>query len=373
LINNTRTAAPTDHASLCLTNQEMRQQYIINSLAETKTDSLAQFACIGAPDDSGYPNLCQCAACTALAIAPNPPAELLTQFGNEVAAAYAKERPDIRILLLAYHHYRKPPVTTKPADNIVIQLCSIENSCSMPVSHERNRTFREDMLGWLKISKSVYIYNYIINFDCEFTPHPNLRALGADMKFFADHGVKGVFSEGGINGRFGATSLLEIDALRSWMLAKLMWNPTLNPQDLVEDFANGYYGPAAKYVLDYIDLIHNAVEASGDWLHLSSPFDAKFLTIDTLNAAWQHLQAAQASVKHDNVLSARVQCLQLSVLYPIIVRWQELKYAAMCRGIAWPMGESVQAVYDNFMKITAENNIRITGKSQEELAKAVKE
>ncbi|OHB45226.1 MAG: hypothetical protein A2Y13_12825 [Planctomycetes bacterium GWC2_45_44] len=371
LINGKRTASPTDHASLCLTNREMRKQYAIDTIAETKKDPTASYACIGAPDDSGYPFLCQCADCAAIMTAPNPPSELLTQFTNEIAAVYAKEMPDIKVKMTAYHMYRKPPVISKPADNVIIKLCTIEKSCGVPISHERNFQFRDDMLGWLKIAKSVYIYDYGIDFDNQFCPHPNLRSLSADIKFYAENGIKGVFIEAGANP--AAKSMgYEIEAIRSWVASKLMWNPSLNAHELIEDFANGYYGPAGKDVLGYIDVMHNAAKASGDWMRTTgTPIDAKFLSIETLDKAWSCLKAAEAAVKDDKVLLSRVQSLQLSVLYPFIVRWAELQDAAMCRGIKWPLDLSIQNVYNYFIKVAAENNINIGPKTQTELAKAL--
>ncbi|MHB0946685.1 MAG: DUF4838 domain-containing protein [Sedimentisphaerales bacterium] len=371
LINGKRTASPTDHASLCLTNKEMRRQYAIDTIAETKNDSTASYACIGAPDDSGYPFLCQCADCTAFEKAPNPPSELLTQFTNEIAAVYAKELPDIKVMMLAYHMYRKPPVVSKPADNLIPLVCSIEKSCSVPVAHERNRQFRDDVLGWLKISKSVYVYNYGINFEFEFLPHPNLRAMCNDMKFFVENGIKGVYVEAGA-GASARTAGYEIEPIRSWVLTKLMWNPYLNPQDLIKEFTDGYYGLAGKDVLAYINLMHDAVETSGDWLRTtSSPPNANFLSIETLDKAWSHLKAAEASVKDDEVLLPRVQSLQLGVLYTFMVRWPELQDAAMCRGIKWPIDPSIQTVYNYFIKVAAENKINIGPKTQTELAKAL--
>jgi len=140
------------------------------------------------------------------------------------------------------------------------------------IADDRNKEFREDLLGWSKICRRIYIWDYVVNFSYPLTPHPNLRVLGPNIRFLVDHGVKGYFAEA-----LPQSPGLEMAELRNWVLAKLMWNPKLDGNALVEEFVNGYYGPAGKHVLAYINLMHDAVEKSGDYLGLGSPPDAASL------------------------------------------------------------------------------------------------
>jgi hypothetical protein len=227
------------------------------------------------------------------------------------------------------------------------------------------------MFGWLGISKSVYIYDYGVDFDNEFCPHPNVLAMCANMKFYAENGIKGILIEAGANPSERTTGY-DMEFLRSWVLTKLMWNPYLNPQDLIKEFTDGYYGKAGKDIRAYIDIMHNASEAMGSYIKATgSPINDKFLSIETLDEAWSSLKAAESNVKDDNVLLSRVQSQQLPVLYIFIARWQELQYAAKCRGIKWPIDESMQNVYDYFIKVASENKIGISSKTKEQLSKAL--
>ena len=67
-------------------------------------------------------------------------------------------------------------------------------------------------------------------------PHPNLRVLGPNVKFFVDHSVKGLFEQGAYTSK-GA----EMAELRAWVLARLLWNPALDGQELIDEFIAGYY------------------------------------------------------------------------------------------------------------------------------------
>ncbi len=58
-------------------------------------------------------------------------------------------------------------------------------------------------------------------------PYPDLDAIGPNMRFYADHKVKGVFAEGCYQVRGGSGEFAE---LRTYLLSKLMWNPNLDAQ-----------------------------------------------------------------------------------------------------------------------------------------------
>ena len=92
----------------------------------------------------------------------------------------------------------------------------------MPLTDERNKAFRDDIIGWSKICNRLYVWDYTTNFRHYILPHPNLRVLGPNVKFFVDHGVKGLFEQGAYIVRVGD------GRTAGWVLAKLLWNPSLD-------------------------------------------------------------------------------------------------------------------------------------------------
>jgi hypothetical protein len=72
-----------------------------------------------------------------------------------------------------------------------------------------------------------------------------LQVLGPNIRFFADHGVRGVFEEGpGVHVGDGT----DLEELKDYVMAEMLWDPTLNPEALVSEFIDGYYGNAAPFV-----------------------------------------------------------------------------------------------------------------------------
>ena len=62
------------------------------------------------------------------------PAGPLLHLVNYVAAAVAKEYPNVAIDTLAYQYTRKPPLHVKPLPNVIVRLCSIECDFSQPLT-----------------------------------------------------------------------------------------------------------------------------------------------------------------------------------------------------------------------------------------------
>ncbi len=339
----------TENAQLCLTNEDMRKELVKNLKQNLRNNPQATIASVSQNDCHRN---CQCAKCAAIEQEEGSPAGLMLRFVNAVAADIEQEFPNVALSTLAYQYTRKPPKITKPRPNVIVQLCSIECSFCKPLADERNKAFRDDIIGWSQISKRLYIWDYTTNFRHYILPHPNLRVLGPNVKFFADHNVTGIFEQGAYTS-YGA----EMAELRAWVLAKLLWDPTRNGDALVNEFLSGYYGPAAPSIKAYLKTMHDAVEASGDWLGCFEQHTAKFLSFENLARGRRHLQAAEQAVAGDADLRFRVQVAELPVMYTFIMRWKQMREDAKAANAEWPMPDTIKEAYDQFMAIAKKKNV----------------
>jgi len=346
-----------ERAQLCLTNEQMRMELVNNLKERLRKNPAATIASVSQNDWYGN---CQCSNCAAIEKEEDSPAGLMLRFVNAIAADIEAEFPNVAISTLAYQYTRKPPKITRPRNNVIVQLCSIECSFCKPLSDDRNKAFRDDIVGWSKICDRLYIWDYTTDFRHYVMPHPNLRVLGPNVKFFVEHNVKGIFEQGSYN-TYGA----EMAELRAWVLAKLLWNPALDGQKLIDEFIEGYYGTAAQHIRAYLKTTHDAVEASGDWLGCFSQQDAKFLSFETLSNGWSGLKAAEAAVQDNPELRFRVQVAQLPVMYTFMIRWDEMRQQAATTSADWPMPASIQKTFDDFMEVAKKKNITRLNEWQE--------
>lgn len=316
------------YAQVCVTNEEVKKLITAKVLKYLQDDPTVQIISVSQNDCDNH---CLCATCRKLEEEEGSPAGPLLHLVNYVAAEVGKHYPHVAIDTLAYQYTRKPPRHVKPLPNVIVRLCSIECDFAQPLTAETNQAFADDIRGWSKLCNRLYIWDYVTNFGHYIQPHPNLRVLGPNIRFFVQHGVRGIFEQGAYNTR-GA----EFAELKAWVLARLLWNPQLDDQALIREFVTGYYGAAAPPLLEYIRLIHDEAEAHKTYLSLGSSVTASFLNLAMLARAEELLRQAEAAVQNDPVLLQRVQVARLPVRYVWAMRWYELQEQAAGENIAWP-------------------------------------
>ena len=321
-INGERVAG---RSQLCLTNDEMRAELTRAALQWIRDDPAAGIISISQNDWGGR---CQCEPCLAIEEQEGSPSGPLIHFVNAVAADIEKEFPEALVETLAYSYTRQPPKQVKPRDNVVIRLCSIECSFSQPLATgPQNEKFASDIERWSAIAPQLYIWNYVTNFANYILPHPNMRGLAPDIRFFVDNNTIGLFEQGD-----SGCSCGDFVELRAWLLAHLMWDPSRDEKALIGEFLQGYYGPAAEPLQQYLELTHDAVEQSGTYLRCYMSDTAAWLSPDDLGRATELFDEAQERVADDEVLARRVRRARMPLDHVWLKRYHGMRRLAKAEG-----------------------------------------
>lgn len=252
-INGMRTSS----GQLCLTNPGVFNVLVENLRMKMEAQPGALYWSVSQNDNY---LACQCNECRRALEDLGGESALLLQFVNRVAAVF----PDKVISTLAYQYTRAAPKQVKPLPNVNIMLCSIECNRSLPIADDpTSASFVKDIKDWTKLTSNILIWDYVVQFRNYISPFPNLRVLQPNLAFFADKGCRLMFQQG------SGSALSEFVDLRSYMIAKLLWNPELDPQEIMKDFLAGYYSAAAPYLGDYIEMMHDELEGAGDnlWIY----------------------------------------------------------------------------------------------------------
>ncbi|OGV73350.1 MAG: hypothetical protein A3K19_26620 [Lentisphaerae bacterium RIFOXYB12_FULL_65_16] len=340
-----------EHAQLCLTNPELTAFVIEKAKEWLRKDPKATFISVTQNDWDGH---CQCAKCKAIDDEEGSPAGTMIRFANAIADAIAPEFPYAAVDTFAYQYTRKPPKITKPRPNVIVRLCSIECDFAHPLESENNKAFRDDIENWGKICNRIYIWDYVTNFSNYMQPHPNLRVLGPNVRFFARNGVKGMFEQGNYQSLGG-----EFGALRAWVLGKLLWDPQLDDNALIDEFLKGYYGAAAPFVRRYIDMLHDRVAETGVRMGCFMPITAPYLDFKTMTTGEELFQQAEKAVTDQPELLRRVRIAHLPVRYILITRWPLFKKTAARAGVQWLGPATRSDAITEFEKVCTENNIKL--------------
>ena len=316
-----------DGTQLCLSNPEVLEIVCKNLQSLITQNPQALYWSVSQNDNVNY---CRCSKCAELdskyaAYAPGTimygthdnvknysplgMGSLLT-FVNKVAERF----PDKIISTLAYQYTRVPPKDIIPRKNVNIMLCSIESPRNVTLQ-EGDTAFHRDLLGWTKLTKNIIIWDYVVQFWNLVSPFPNLRTLQPNLQFLHNNGIPLIFEQGSpeTGGEFAE--------LRAYMIAKSLWNPDLDINEVTDDFLSGYYGNASKEIRQYIDLLHNQMEKFGDKLLIfGSPVDAKetYLSDSLITVYNQLFDKAENAVRQSPQVLKRVQIARIPIYYSIL-------------------------------------------------------
>jgi len=293
---------------LCLTNPEVLDivtERMLKRMADNPNARQHNFS------QMDHYNYCQCPKC----------AEINRQYGtrggtqywflNQLAERTSKAYPNKLIGTLAYMYTEEPPKGLVMHPNVAVWLCHMFPSCdSHPIATcPYNAEYKRRGEAWSKICSHLYVWHYIVDFAHYYNPFPNFRAMAADMKFYRDLGVEGMFLQG--MGEAGG----EFGLLRPYYGMKLLANPDQDPEALIQEFLEGYYGPAANAVYQYITLLHDKVQHDNIHMHLYTNPGQGYLTDDIMKRSGELFDQAEDAVKNNPELLERVRVARMPLTY----------------------------------------------------------
>jgi hypothetical protein len=259
-------------SQLCLSNDSVYELLLSNLKLKVAANPKAKYWSVSQNDNFGY---CQCEKCKAVDSLEGSPSGSVIRFVNKVAAQF----PDKVISTLAYEYTRSAPLVTVPAKNVNIMFCSIECNRSMPIKDDPSSAgFRKDFEDWCKLTHNILVWDYVVQFSNFISPFPNFKVLQPNIQYFYEHGVTDIFEQGSGNdwSTFGE--------MKAYVISALLWNPYVNVDSIINEFAIGFYGNGAKDVLKYykqldqnltaskatLDIFGNPVTPNKTWLTTAS-------------------------------------------------------------------------------------------------------
>lgn len=247
---------------------------------------------------------CHCDRCAALNGPEGTPAAAQLSLVNAVARAVADDHPGVTITTLGYQDTVPATRSLRPASNVAIRLATDVTWDKPFASAATSAAFTEALLGWERVAGRIHIWDYQVNFGDYFQPWPSFHAKAENLRLFAQHHVTGVMIQGAYQGPGN-----ERQAMRAWVFAKLLWDPSRQVWPLMQDFVRGYYGPAAPPLEAYERALYECgVKGQG----VVDCMGAETF-VATATAQFDDAEA-RARAALDDELLARVELARLPVL-----------------------------------------------------------
>lgn len=283
------------HAQLCLTNPDALRIAIDSVERWIAEHPDATILSVSQNDGYGW---CECDNCRRVeAEEGGAHSGPVLRFVNAVAEAIEKQHPEKLIDTLAYAYTEAPPTKVRPRSNVRIRLCRYSACEAHPLGQcPLNGYFLKNLQDWARLSRQLYVWHYNTNFSHYLAPFPDFDSLAADLPLYRDNGVVGLFMQGS-RSRGGRS---ENAALRAWIIARLLWNPSVNVPALIREFHEAYFQESAAPMLEYFDLMQSQVRR-GQHLWIYSRTDGPHLSDDFLAQAEPLLTRAASLAKSEDV------------------------------------------------------------------------
>ena len=219
----------------------LTEQYILEQYGDG-TDYPNRFTI--SPNDNAI--VCECRQCQFMGNTKGNATPAVTRFVERLAARFPKHT----FFIPAYLSTKEVPNHHLP-HNVGVFLSAMDypravGSTESPEAQEFFRTLEE----WKKVTDTVYIWDYICNFDDYLTPYPILYSMQERFREYRKRGVKGLFLNG--SGYFYSTYQEAI----TFFLSELMINPDLDIPTLVK----GYFCDALPHIGEWCTEMYMLME-----------------------------------------------------------------------------------------------------------------
>ena len=243
----------------CLSHPDVRRIVTRKTLSKLAESPDLKNVCVGQNDSSKY---CDCDRCAAIDERAGSAAGSVLEIVNLVADAVAEEYPDRLVATFAYDYSQEPPMHLRPRPNVEIWYC--QSQCFIHAlddpTCERNVVQYRRMRGWSKLTDNLMVWTYYMNHDRRGfqLPQPNLQWIDRDLRTHLAMGVKGLFTQA-----TSSSNGNEFGGLRNYVLSRMMWDASQNAQQLMDEWVDLYYGPAAPPIRRWLRRLHDRALASG--------------------------------------------------------------------------------------------------------------
>lgn len=253
---------------LCLTNDEMREEFTKNVIELMDAHPECDHIMLGQEDIRTF---CDCPTCReqkAIYKASGVMMHFINKVGDDIQKHIDEsDNPDrvFYICTFGYHETEQAPAnydaetdtytpideTVIPHENVMVMVAPISTCYAHGLYDACNMSNGSDKIikSWKAVaSNHMYFWIYNKAFSYYFIPYDNFGSVVPDYEILKDVGAKFVYHQGNKETEAGG-----LQALNSYVQAKLMWDDTQVYNDLVEKFAVAYYKDAAEGFLEYFN------------------------------------------------------------------------------------------------------------------------
>lgn len=315
---------------ICLTNPEVRK--LIKAQIREKIEEDCASAKRYNTERNHYYNIghndncscCHCFTCSEMAKKYGAYSGVLLDFINDIASEF----PDEKFMTFAYTFSAEAPGGIKPLKNVIINFALLgtefvnhKHDTVRPLSHVNNNITRNQLDKWTDGVVSQYIavwdYNRLYR-EIVPSPYTDIRAISYNIPFYASKGAFQYLAENEIC----CEELLapkSFHDLSSFLIMKLLDDPTMNSDELISEFMRNYYGPASDYMHRYLKYLETRMEEETSPFGLVPIPKRAYLDLDFFRTVCILLDKAENVAYGNPLILSRINQERIPVDFGILV------------------------------------------------------
>lgn len=268
---------------------------------------------------------CGCAECGKF-IAEHGVSGLVIDFTNRLAEIVCRDHPEIKIQIFAYFDSLNPPKTAiRTHKNVIVQITTYTQKFHdhlRAVNDPVNAKFKTLMSAWKKHADDLGIWDYWRYFNGFKPSAPAALILPGYLRFYKQCGVVMYFTEFETSPK----DLLSFYDLTFYVGARMLDEPSQDPQQLIDEFMETYYGAAAPAMKNLLNLLTAAVSSDkvcGEQLRFDQR--AYMKNPEFFRSAFALVNEAEKAVSGNPVIETRVHQEKLLLESSYLKAWNAHK------------------------------------------------
>lgn len=181
-------------------------------------------------------------------------------FETEESAPY---KCDLQIAFFAYHATEPAPVTYDEAtdtyapiddtvlcdDNVGILYAPILATYQKDFSDDFNAEYYDTLRGWEAVTDNFYMWTYSTGFHYYLVPTNTYNSMQYNYRLWAEVGTQWLNDQS----QYNSIQSTGFCALKLYLNTKLRWNVNYDMDELIGNFFDVYFGPAADTMMTYFN------------------------------------------------------------------------------------------------------------------------
>lgn len=295
--------------------------------------------------------VCQCDRCKAIGNTYNNASPAVFTLINRLAAKFPKQQ----FFSTAYVTTLHPP-KFKLAANTGVMVSTMSFPKGVIIAGSGKKAMIDKIFDdWKKVTGTIYLWDYAINFDNYFEAYPTILTAQANLKYYKSQAVKGVFMHGSED-RYSAYA-----DLKNYLYALLLQNPDIDIKKETANFFKAKYPAVSSLLINQYLLMEQSSFAKNLPLDIYGGIlqsRKKYLDEDSFSVFYNTLYKYAENLSTNEIKDLKPLLLSLTFMKLELLRTNGIGINGYKRSADAPINDEVDILIKRVLDLSSQTGIK---------------